>query len=168
MDINWGQYTELRPGEVYTGKEKAGRVLKEMMKVEKKYIVIIHYGFHWSFTIIDNKSKKLSSYDSGIQKGGSHNKPNEVIKISMESIIGGKWKTEQAQVPEQDEGESCGCRMPCYLQKVVKGQTIQQERVENRHRLYYYLEIAQTLQNNQIKDGKGEREIHQKEEIWRR
>ena len=34
-----------------------------MMKEEKKYIVIIHYGFHRSFTVIDNiKKTKLSAY----------------------------------------------------------------------------------------------------------
>ena len=69
----------------------------------------------------------------------------------MESITGEKWETEQAQVPQQDEGESCGYRMLCYLQRVVKGQTIQQEQAEDRNRLYYYLEIAQTLKDNQIK-----------------
>ena len=70
-----------------------------MMRVEKKYIVIIHDGFHWSFTSIDNKRKKLSVYDSGIQIGGSHKNPNGVIKISMESITGENWEIEQAQVP---------------------------------------------------------------------
>ena len=37
LDINWGQYTELRPGEIYRGKEKAGKI-GEMMKEEKKHI----------------------------------------------------------------------------------------------------------------------------------
>ena len=50
-----------------------------MIREERKYIVIIHYGFHWSFTVRDNIKKKLSAYDSGILIGGSHKKPNEVI-----------------------------------------------------------------------------------------
>ena len=72
LDINWGQYTELRPG-IYKGKEKAGKTLKEMTKEGKKsYVVIVHYRFHWSFTVIDNTvtKKKLSAFDSGIRIGG--------------------------------------------------------------------------------------------------
>ena len=57
LEVSWGQYTELRPGEIYKGKEKASKTLKEMMKEEKKYITIIHYSFHWSFAIIDNIKK---------------------------------------------------------------------------------------------------------------
>ena len=83
--------------------------------------------------------------------GGSHKKPNEVIKTSLESITGEKWQTEQVQVPQRDEGESCGYMMLSYLNKVVKGQIIQQERAKDRGRLYYYLEIAQALKDNQIK-----------------
>ena len=41
LDVNWGQYTEKRPGEIYKGQEKAGKTLKEMMKESKKYIIII-------------------------------------------------------------------------------------------------------------------------------
>ena len=29
LDINWEQYTDLRPGEIYKGKEKAGKTFKE-------------------------------------------------------------------------------------------------------------------------------------------
>ena len=67
-------------------------------------------------------------------------KPNEVIKMSLEGITGEKGKQlVQAQVPQQDEGESCGYRTLSYLNKVVnlKGQTIQQERAKCRNRLYY-------------------------------
>ena len=35
LDINWGQYTEVRPGEIHKGKEKAGKTLKKMMKEGK-------------------------------------------------------------------------------------------------------------------------------------
>ena len=69
-----------------------------------------------------NIKKKISAYDSGILIGGSHKKPNEVIKTSLESIRGENWQTEQVQVPQQDEGESCGYKMLSYLNKVVKGQ----------------------------------------------
>ena len=48
------------------GKEKAGKTLKEMMKEEKKHIIIIHYSFHWSFAIVDNIKKRISMYDSGV------------------------------------------------------------------------------------------------------
>ena len=54
-------------------------------------------------------------------------------------------------MPQQDEGDSCGYRMLRYLNKVIKGQTIQHDRVKDRSRLCYYLEIAQTLKDNQIK-----------------
>ena len=42
LDINWGQYTDLRPGEIYKGKEKAGKTLQEMMKEGGKYIVELY------------------------------------------------------------------------------------------------------------------------------
>ena len=29
LDVNWGQYTELRPGEIYRGKERAGKIFRE-------------------------------------------------------------------------------------------------------------------------------------------
>ena len=86
--------------------------------------------------------EKLSTYDSGIQIGGSHKRPNEMMKISLESITEENWQIEQVQVPQQDEGESCGYRMLSYPNKVMKGQTIQHERAKDRNRLYYYLEIA--------------------------
>ena len=35
--MNWGQYTDLRPGEIYKGKEKAGRNRKEIMKEKNSY-----------------------------------------------------------------------------------------------------------------------------------
>ena len=57
LDVCWGQYAELRPGEIYKGREKAGKTLKEMIKEEKKYIMIIHCSFHWSFAVMDNKKK---------------------------------------------------------------------------------------------------------------
>ena len=46
LEVSWGQYTELRPGEIYKGKEKASKTLKEMMKEEKKCIIFLHYSFH--------------------------------------------------------------------------------------------------------------------------
>ena len=52
LDVSWGQYSELRPGEVYKGQEKAGKTLKNMMKEENKYIIIIHHSFHWSFAVL--------------------------------------------------------------------------------------------------------------------
>ena len=57
LDVNWGQYTEKIPGEIYKGQEKAGKPL-EMMKEKKKYIMIIHYSVHWSFVVIDNIKNK--------------------------------------------------------------------------------------------------------------
>jgi len=45
LDVNWGQYAEKRPGEIFKGR-KAGKPLKEMMKENKKYIMVIHYSFH--------------------------------------------------------------------------------------------------------------------------
>ena len=56
LDVNWGQYTEKRPGEIFKGR-KAGKPLKEMMGESKKYIMVIHYSFHWSFVVIDNIKK---------------------------------------------------------------------------------------------------------------
>ena len=32
LDINWGQYAELRPGEIYKGKEKVGKIFKYLEK----------------------------------------------------------------------------------------------------------------------------------------
>ena len=46
LDVNWGQYTQKRPGEIFKGREKAGKPLKEMMEESKKYIMVIHYRFH--------------------------------------------------------------------------------------------------------------------------
>ena len=40
-------------------------------KEKEKYIAIIHYKFHQSFTVIDNTRKKVSTYDSGVQIGGA-------------------------------------------------------------------------------------------------
>ena len=103
------------------------------------------------FTVIDNIRKKLNTYDSGIQISGSHKKLNENLKTSLESITEEKWQIEQIEVPQQDEGESCGYRMLSYLSKIIKGQIIHRERAKDRNRLHYYLEIAQTLKDNQIK-----------------
>ena len=69
----------------------------------------------------------------------------------MEDITGEQWNMEQIPVPQQDEGESCGYRMLSNLNKIVKGQEIRNEKDKERNRLYYYLEIAQTLKDNQIK-----------------
>ena len=41
--------------------------------------------------------------------------------------------------------------MLSYLSKIIKGQIIHRERAKDRNRLHYYLEIAQTLKDNQIK-----------------
>ena len=130
--MNWGQYTEKRPGEIYKGREKAGKPLREMMKESKKYIMVIHYSFHWSFVVIDNIKKKLSTYDSGVKISKySHSKPHEALKKSIESITRKQWSMEQIQVPQQDEEESCGYRMLSNLSKVIKGQRIQWEREKN-------------------------------------
>ena len=73
------------------------------------------------------------------------------LKKSIEDITGKQWNMEQIPVPQQDEGESCGYRMLSNLNKIVKGQEIRNEKDKERNRLYYYLEIAQTLKDNQIK-----------------
>ena len=101
-------------------------MVKKEAKREKRE-VIVHLTFHWSFTVIDHIRKKLSPYDSGIQVGDSHKRPNERMKTSLESITEENWQTEQVQVPQQDEGESCGYRMLSDLNKVIKGQLIQHE-----------------------------------------
>ena len=62
-------------------------------------MAIIHHQFYWSFTVIDNIRKKLNTYDSGVQISGSHQKPNEILKTSLESITKGKWQIEQIEVP---------------------------------------------------------------------
>ena len=82
--------------------------------------------------------EETSAYDSGIQIGGSHKRPNEIMKTSLESITEENWQIEQVQVPQKDEGESCGYRVLSYLNKVTKGQIIQHERASDRNRLYYY------------------------------
>ena len=108
LDINWGQYTEKRPGEIFKGREKAGKPLKEMMEESKKYIMVIHYSFHWLFVVIDNIKKKLSTYDSGVKiRKYSHKTPHNALKKSIEDITGEQWSMEQIPVPQQDEGESC-------------------------------------------------------------
>ena len=43
LDVNWGQYTEERPGEIFKGREKAGKPLKEMMEESKKPLVICNH-----------------------------------------------------------------------------------------------------------------------------
>ena len=55
------------------------------MKEEKKYIIIIHTASIGHLQIIDN-IKRISTYDSGVQISGSHSKPNEALKASLESI----------------------------------------------------------------------------------
>ena len=92
-----------------------------------------------------------------MQISGSHKKSNGTLKASLDSITGDKWQMEQMQVPQQDEGESCGYRMLSYLSKVAKWQVIQQGQAEDRNRLCYYLDIAQTLTDNQIKKQKRKR-----------
>ena len=39
LDVNWGQYTEKRPGEIFKGREKAGKPLREMVKEKKNSAV---------------------------------------------------------------------------------------------------------------------------------
>ena len=90
--MSWGQYSELRPGEVHKGQEKAGKTLKNMMHEEKKYIMFIHYSFHWPFAVTDNIKKEISTYDSGVQISGSHSKPNEALKTSLESITENRYR----------------------------------------------------------------------------
>ena len=125
------------------------------MKEERKYIVIIHHRFHWLFAVIGNTRKKVSTYDSGLQISGSHKKPNDILKTSLESMTEEKWQIEQIleyKYPNKMKGiEGCGCRMLSYLSKVVKGQVIQHEHSKDRNRLYCYLQIVQTLKDNQIK-----------------
>jgi len=158
LDVNWGQYTEKRPGEIFKGR-RAGRPLREMMRENKKYIVVIHYNFHWSVVVIDNTKKKIDTYDSGVTISKySHKEPHMELKRSLEDITGERWDIEQIPVPQQDEGESCGYRMLSNLNKIVRGQEIRNEKDKERNRLYYYLEIAQTLKDKQIKRSeKGKR-----------
>ena len=94
----------------------------------------------------------------------SHSKPHKALKESIESISGKRWSMEQIQVPQQDEGESCGYRMLSNLSKVIKGQRIQWEKDKERNRLYYYLEIAQTLKDNQIKRNQKRKRREEEEE----
>ena len=82
--MNWGQYTEKRPGEIYKGREKAGKPLREMMEESKKYIMVIHCSFHWSFVVMDDIKKKLNTYDSGVHISNSHSKPHKALKESIE------------------------------------------------------------------------------------
>ena len=72
------------------------------MKEEKKYIIIIHYSFHWSFAIIDNIKKRIGTYDSGVRISGSHSKgePNEALKTSLEIITEKQWRKKRVQVPQ--------------------------------------------------------------------
>ena len=138
--------------------------------------MVIHYSFHWSVVIIDNINKKINTYDSGVTiSNHSHKEPNITLKESMEDITGEQWNMEQIPVPQQDEGESCGYRMLSNLNKIVKGQEIHREEDKESNRLYYYLEIAQTLKDNQIKrsqnrkrkrgeEEKGEEELEQEED----
>ena len=73
------------------------------------------------------------------------------------------------------EKQGCGYRMLSNLNKIVKGQEIRNEKDKERNRLYYYLEIAQTLKDNQIKrsqnrkrkrgeEGRGEEELEQEKD----
>ena len=71
---------------------------------------------------------------------------------------------EQVQVPQQNEGGSCRYRMLSNLSEVIKGQRIQEERKKERNRLYYYLEIAQTLKDNQIKSKQWREEKRKRRE----
>ena len=147
-----------------------------MMGENRKYIMVIHYSFHWSVVVIDNINKKINTYDSGVTiSNHSHKEPNITLKESMEDITGEQWNMEQIPVPQQDEGESCGYRMLSNLNKIVKGQEIHREEDKESNRLYYYLEIAQTLKDNQIKrsqnrkrkrgeEEKGEEELEQEED----
>ena len=72
----------------------------------------------------------------------------------------------QVPVPQKDEGESCGYRMLSNLIKIIKGQEIQRERDKERNRLYYYLEIAKPLKDNQIK--RNQKRKQEREEKRRR
>ena len=47
------------------------------MEERKKYIMVIHYSFHWSFVVIDNIKKKLNTYDSGVQISNGHSEPHK-------------------------------------------------------------------------------------------
>jgi Ulp1 family protease len=120
------------------------------MGENRKYIMVIHYSFHWSVVVIDNINKKINTYDSGVTISKySHKEPHIALKKSIEDITGKQWNMEQIPVPQQDEGESCGYRMLSNLKKIVKGQEIRSEKDKECNRLYYYLEIAQTLKDNQ-------------------
>ena len=102
-----------------------------------------------------------------MQISGSHSKPNKALKKSIESISGKQWDMEQVQVPQQNEGESCGYRMLSNLIKVIKGPKIQWEKDKERNRLHYYLyrKITQTFKDNQIKrKQKGKRKTREEQE----
>jgi hypothetical protein len=164
LDVNWGQYTEKRPGEIFKGK-KVGKPLREMMGENRKYIMVIHYSFHWSVVVIDNINKKINTYDSGVTISKySHKEPHIALKKSIEDVTGKQWNMEQIPVPQQDEGESCGYRMLSNLNEIVKGQEIRSEKHKERNRLYYYLEIAQTLKDNQIKRSQNRKRKRGEEE----
>ena len=83
-----------------------------MIQKGKKHMLVIHYSFRWSFVVIDNIKKKLITYDSGVKiRKYSHSKPREALRRGIEIITGKQWSMEQIQVPQQNEGESCGYRM---------------------------------------------------------
>ena len=104
--------------------------------------------------------------DSGVKISSkySHSNPHKALKKSIEDTTGKQWSTEQILVPQQDEGESCGYRMLSNLSKVTKGQEIQREREKESNRLYYYLEIAQTPKDNQIKRNQKKKTKKEREE----
>ena len=127
--------------------------------------MIIHYSLHWSVVVIDNVKKKVDTYDSGVTISKySHKKPHNALKKSMEDITGEQWNMEQILVPQQDEGESCGYRVLSNLSKIIKGQEICREKDKEHNRLYYYLEIAQTLKDNQIKRSQSRKRKRKRED----
>jgi hypothetical protein len=54
--------------------------------------------------------------------------------------------------------------MPSNLSRVTKGQEIRRGREKEHNRLYYYLEIAQTLKDNQIKRNQKRKQKRKREE----
>ena len=94
----------------------------------------------------------------------SHEEPHNALKRSVEDITSEQWNMEQIPVPQQDEGESCGYRMLSNLSRVTKGQEIRRGREKEHNRLYYYLEIAQTLKDNQIKRNQKRKQKRKRKE----
>ena len=96
-------------------------------------------------------------YDSVAEEG--HREANTKVKSSVEEILHEEkqqeWALEQIPVPPQADGESCGYRMLCHINKLCNHQELETIEEEETALEGYRIEAIKMLKDEKEDEKRG-------------